>query len=170
MKPSAASKGIAAVVIAATALIAFTRLGATDLWAPDEPRYGQVAEELRSFEQGALGLVLPHLNGEAYTQKPPLYFWLAALAGAPGGRVSEFSARLPSALAGIAVALLVIGFGTGLLDRRAAILGAASCSACSSSPTGSAAHSSTSCLRCSSCWRSSASGAWTGGRATRNAT
>ena len=27
------------------------------------------------------GLVLLHLNGEPYDQKPPLYFWLAALAG-----------------------------------------------------------------------------------------
>ena len=74
----------------------------------------QIAEELRSFQHGARGLWLLHLNGAAYTQKPPLYFWLAALAGAPAGRVSEAAARLPSALAGIACVALVIRFGTRL--------------------------------------------------------
>ncbi len=47
-----------------------------------------------------------HLNGEVYSQKPPLYFWLAALAGAPANRVSEIAARLPSALSGLALVWL----------------------------------------------------------------
>ena len=47
---------LAAAVIAAAAILFLTRLGATDLWAPDEPRYAQVAEELRSLEHGARGL------------------------------------------------------------------------------------------------------------------
>jgi len=105
---------LGAGVLVAAALLFFTRLGATDLWAPDEPRYGQVAEELRSLEHGVGGLWLLHLNGEAYTQKPPLYFWLAALAGAPAGRVDEVAARLPSALAGLACVALLIRFGTSL--------------------------------------------------------
>jgi len=103
----------AGVLVAAAALF-LARLGATDLWAPDEPRYAQIAEELRSLQHGARGLWLLHLNGAAYTQKPPLYFWLAALAGAPAGRVGEAAARLPSALAGIACVALVIRFGTRL--------------------------------------------------------
>ena len=103
----------AGVLVAAAALF-LVRLGATDLWAPDEPRYAQIAEEIRSFEHGARGLWLLHLNGAAYTQKPPLYFWLAALAGAPAGRVGETAARLPSALAGIACVALLIRFGTRL--------------------------------------------------------
>ena len=105
---------LGAGVLVAAAVLFLARLGATDLWAPDEPRYAQVAEELRSLQHGASGLWLLHLNGAAYTQKPPLYFWLAALAGAPGGRVSEAAARLPSALAGIACVALVIRFGTRL--------------------------------------------------------
>jgi 4-amino-4-deoxy-L-arabinose transferase-like glycosyltransferase len=105
---------LAAAVLAGAALLFLARLGATDLWAPDEPRYGQVAEELRSFEHGLGGFWLLHLGGEAYTQKPPLYFWLAALAGAPAGRVDEAAARLPSALAGIACVALLIRFGTRL--------------------------------------------------------
>ncbi len=94
-------------VLAAAALLLLPGLGSTDLWAPDEPRYAQVAEELRSMEHGLPGLAVLHLGGEVYTQKPPLYYWLAAgLGAAGGGRVSELQARLPSALAGIASVLV----------------------------------------------------------------
>lgn len=105
-------RGAAGLVLAAAALF-LAGLGATDLWAPDEPRYAAIAEELRSMAHGLRGLVLLHANGEAYTQKPPLYFWLAALAGAPFGRVTEFAARLPSALASVGSVALVV-----LLGRR----------------------------------------------------
>jgi len=77
------------------------------------------------MEFGPAGLVLLHLNGEPYTQKPPLYYWLAAAAGAPQGRVTEVSARLPSALAGLALVALTLSFGTRLLGGATATLGAA---------------------------------------------
>ena len=86
------------LVLVASALLLLPGLGRVGLWAPDEPRYAQVAEELRSFVHGPSGLVVLHLNGRVYDQKPPLYFWAAALAGLPGGRVTEEAARLPSAL------------------------------------------------------------------------
>ncbi len=92
-------------------------LGSTDFWAPDEPRYGAIAEELRSFRHGARGLVLLHLNDEAYTQKPPLYFWLAAATGASRGVVDEWSARLPSAIAGILSVALTVWVGRALFRR-----------------------------------------------------
>jgi len=69
--------------------------------------------------------VLLRLDGEPYTQKPPLYFWLAAASGAPFGHVSEAAARLPSALAGIALVALMLAFGTRLLGTRSALLAAA---------------------------------------------
>ncbi|MFP6641541.1 MAG: glycosyltransferase family 39 protein, partial [Myxococcota bacterium] len=99
--------------VVAAALVLLPGLGGLDLWAPDEPRYAQVAEEMRSFEHDARGLVLLHLNGEAYSQKPPLYYWLAAAFGSPFGHVGHWAARLPAALAGIAVVGL-----TGLFGRR----------------------------------------------------
>jgi hypothetical protein len=70
-----------AMLIGATALLYSLGLGSLDLWAPDEPHYAAVAEELRSFRHGLDGLALLHLNDAPYTQKPPLYFWLAALFG-----------------------------------------------------------------------------------------
>jgi 4-amino-4-deoxy-L-arabinose transferase-like glycosyltransferase len=102
-----------AILFAATAVV-LIRLGATDLLAPDEPRYALVAEELRSGAQGWRGLVLLHLHGDPYTQKPPLFFWLAALAGTPGGRVDEIAARFPSALAGVATVAATMAIGTRL--------------------------------------------------------
>jgi 4-amino-4-deoxy-L-arabinose transferase-like glycosyltransferase len=107
------------------ALVLLSGLGSVDASAPDEPRYLQVAEELRSMEHGTGGLVVLHLNGEVYTQKPPLYYWLAALFGLPTHRVTEFAARLPSALAGIAVIWLTLHLGTRLFGGFSGVLGAA---------------------------------------------
>jgi len=111
-----------ALVLAAGALLLFAGLGERDLWSPDEPRYGAIAEELRSFVHGFRGLVLLHSNGEVYTQKPPLYFWLAALAGAPGGRVTELAARVPSALAGLGTLLAVGWLGRSMFRAPTALL------------------------------------------------
>jgi 4-amino-4-deoxy-L-arabinose transferase-like glycosyltransferase len=110
------------LVLAAAAVLVLARLGAPDLRLPDEPRYALVAETMRSFEHGAAGLVLPHLHGEPYTQKPPLFFWLAAAAGAPFGRVTETAARLPSALASVATVAVVMAFGRLLGGRAAGVL------------------------------------------------
>jgi 4-amino-4-deoxy-L-arabinose transferase-like glycosyltransferase len=112
-------------VLASAAVLLLAGLGRLDADAPDEPRALQISEELRSGEHGPTGLVVLHLNGEVYTQKPPLYYWLAALAGTPGGRVTELAARLPSALAGIFVVGLTLLLGTRMLGSGAGVLGAA---------------------------------------------
>lgn len=118
------ARGWQILVLGLAALLFLTRLGAIDLWAPDEPRYAQVAEELRAFERGPAGLVLLSLNGHPYDQKPPLYFALAALAGSAFGRVTETAARLPSALAGLALVALVLAWGSRLVGRASATFGA----------------------------------------------
>jgi 4-amino-4-deoxy-L-arabinose transferase-like glycosyltransferase len=125
MRAAPASPWVQALLLAGALLLLCTRLDATGLWAPDEPRYGHVAETLRSMEFGPPGLLLLHLNGQPYTQKPPLYYWLAAAAGAPFGRVGEAAARVPSALAGVALVGVTLAFGTRLLGGAAAALGAA---------------------------------------------
>ncbi|MFP6655626.1 MAG: phospholipid carrier-dependent glycosyltransferase [Myxococcota bacterium] len=114
------------LLLVATALLYGIGLGKTDFWAPDEPRYGAIAEELRSFRHGPSGLVLLHLNEAPYTQKPPLYFWLAATFGIPFGRVVELAARLPSAIAGVFCVTLTAWIGRMLFRKPyAAILAAA---------------------------------------------
>ncbi len=62
----------ALILVLASCLLYGFRLGSLEFWAPDEPRYGAIAEELRSLQHGVSGLVLLHLNDEPYTQKPPL--------------------------------------------------------------------------------------------------
>ncbi len=122
---AAVDRRLFAAFLLVAAVFLFLGLGQRDLWAPDEPRYAQVAEELRSMQHGMSGLVLLHLNGEVYTQKPPLYFWLAALAGAPSDRVTETAARLPSAAAGFFAVMLTTILGARLVGARAALCGAA---------------------------------------------
>jgi len=71
----------------------FYRSSAVGLVGPDEPRYAQVAREmLRSGDW-----ITPHLMGEPWLEKPPLYYWLAAACFKVGG-VNEQTARLPAAL------------------------------------------------------------------------
>lgn len=110
----------ARVYFAALALVSavlfLTNLGGIDLWPPDEPRYAQVAREMT--ETG--DYLVPRINGEPYTEKPPLLFWIQALFSKPFGDVSEFPARLPSALAGIVTVLATFAFVRRLYDDRIA--------------------------------------------------
>ena len=50
--------------------------------------------------------LLPHLNGELYLTKPPLLYWLSSSLAVIWG-VNEWTLRLPSALAAIAVLVMV---------------------------------------------------------------
>ena len=101
-------------------LLFLPALGRRDLWNPDEARYAEVAREMRATGE----YLLPHLNGQLYTQKPPLLFWSMALASVPFGRVTETAARLPSALAAIAALLLTFRIAERLVSRRAAWIAA----------------------------------------------
>ncbi|MFL6236416.1 MAG: ArnT family glycosyltransferase [Thermoanaerobaculia bacterium] len=101
-------------------------LGLRDVWNPDEARYAQVAREMRQLGSWAV----PHLNGEVYSQKPPLFFWSTAAFGALTGGVDETSARLPSALSGVGALLLVYLMGERFFGRRAAWLAAAAFGTC----------------------------------------
>jgi 4-amino-4-deoxy-L-arabinose transferase-like glycosyltransferase len=66
------------------------------LLGPDEPRYAQVAREM--FERG--DWITPTLGGFHWFEKPALLYWLEITAYNLFG-VSEFSARLGSALFGL---------------------------------------------------------------------
>ncbi len=102
-------------------------LGGTDLWAPDEPRCGEVAREM--IQRG--DYVLPHLNDEAYHHKPPLYYWLiVAAAKATGSGVDSFSARLPGALMACVTILLTYLLGRHLWGRAEGFLGACAFGTC----------------------------------------
>lgn len=77
-----------------------------------------VAQTARELARGG-DWVIPQFAGQTRLQKPPLAYWLAALSYHVLGDANPFSARLPTALAAIALAGLVgwIGcrwFGPGV--------------------------------------------------------
>ncbi|OPY02436.1 MAG: Undecaprenyl phosphate-alpha-4-amino-4-deoxy-L-arabinose arabinosyl transferase [Syntrophorhabdus sp. PtaB.Bin047] len=86
------------LVLAACCALFLTNLGGRDFWAPDEGDFAQITKELDN------DLIVPHLNGEAYGEKPPLFYY-AVFACAKLFRwlPEEASMRLASSFAAIAV-------------------------------------------------------------------
>jgi 4-amino-4-deoxy-L-arabinose transferase-like glycosyltransferase len=68
--------------------------------------------------------LVPVENGRPRLVKTPLGYWLIAAGSLTGGEVTSFTARLPSAAAGVLTALLALALGRRLLTPRAALLGA----------------------------------------------
>ena len=90
------------------ALVWLATLAGRPLFNPDEGRYAEIPREMLSGGDW----VIPHLNGLDYIEKPPLQYWATALTYRFFG-VSEFSARLYTALAALATVALM-----GLLAAR----------------------------------------------------
>lgn len=78
----------------------FSHLGVIGLVGPDEPRYAWIARAMA--ETG--DWVTPRLYGKPWFEKPPLYYWGAALSFKLFG-VSEVAARLPSAISAVLATL-----------------------------------------------------------------
>ena len=103
-------------------LVWLATLASRPLFNPDEGRYAEIPREML---QGG-DWVIPHLNGLDYIEKPPLQYWATAATYRMLG-VSEFSARLYTALTALATVAL-IGFlaarlwGSGAGWRAAAVL------------------------------------------------
>lgn len=79
-------------------------------WTPDEPREADIAWRMSWQAEKAV----PLLAGEAFCEKPPLTYWMAAVPIRLFG-AQAWSARLPNLLYAILTALSV-----GLLARRSA--------------------------------------------------
>jgi 4-amino-4-deoxy-L-arabinose transferase-like glycosyltransferase len=92
------------VTLATLCVCYFTRLDAIGLVGPDEPRYAWIARDMA--ESG--DFITPRLYGKPWFEKPPLYYWSAALSFKFFG-VSETSARLPSAVFAL-LATLAMGW------------------------------------------------------------
>jgi 4-amino-4-deoxy-L-arabinose transferase-like glycosyltransferase len=85
------------------------------LFNPDEGRYAEIPREMLSGGDW----VIPHLDGLAYVEKPPLQYWATALAYRILGE-SIFSARLYTALCALAVIGVVWMLARRLWDEAAA--------------------------------------------------
>ena len=91
-----------AALAAMLAALWLATLAARPLFNPDEARYAEIPREMLSSGDW----VVPHLNGLAYIEKPPLQYWATALSYRLFG-VSEFAARLYSALTALATIYFV---------------------------------------------------------------
>jgi 4-amino-4-deoxy-L-arabinose transferase-like glycosyltransferase len=105
------------ILIAAFSLL--WKLGTGSLAAWDEAIYAQVSKEML---QGADWLTL-HWEYKPWFEKPPLLMWMTALFYRLFG-ISEFWARLPSALSGIALIAVTYSIGKLAYDKRVGFLAA----------------------------------------------
>ena len=111
-----------AIVLGAACLVLlfFWRLGEAPLLEPDEGRYTEIPREMLTSGD----LVTPRLNGVLYFEKPPLYYWLNAAAIRVLG-LTEFAARVWSAVFGLLGVLVTWRLGVEVGGRRAGLVAAA---------------------------------------------
>lgn len=93
-------------------------IGLGDFSTKGEPREAAVA--ISMLETG--NWVLPQTYANEFAYKPPLAHWLMALFSYPQGYVSEFTSRLPSALAFITlIGFVLVFFGKRIKFQQAFI-------------------------------------------------
>jgi 4-amino-4-deoxy-L-arabinose transferase-like glycosyltransferase len=97
---TAARIGWAILILTTLYVCYFSHLGAIGFVGPDEPRYAWIARNMA--ETG--DWVTPRLYGKPWFEKPPLFYWGAALSFMLFG-VSEAAARLPSAVSALLATL-----------------------------------------------------------------
>lgn len=105
-----------AIVILVAAIVMLTNLGGPRLWDRDEPRNAGCAAEM--LQRG--DWIVPVFNAELRTHKPVLLYWLMMGAYSLLG-ISEFAARLPSALLAIGTALCTMEIGRHLFSTRTGV-------------------------------------------------
>ena len=99
-----------------SAIVFFWGLGSIDLLSLNEGRRALAIQEMVSSGNW----LLPHLNGELYLTKPPLLYWLSSSLAFIWG-VNEWTLRLPSALAAIAVLIMVYRYALQQSGKWAAL-------------------------------------------------
>jgi 4-amino-4-deoxy-L-arabinose transferase-like glycosyltransferase len=115
--PTAAPRPVVPLllVVAAGLLLFFPGLGNHDLWNPNEPVFAEGAREM--LERG--DYLLAYVNDRVYLDKPILYFWAILAASLPWGAVTETAARLPSAVASLAILVVVLLYARRAFSLRA---------------------------------------------------
>jgi 4-amino-4-deoxy-L-arabinose transferase-like glycosyltransferase len=92
-------------------------LGGVHLFDWDEINFAEIAREMIVLDD----YLRIHIHYESFTEKPPLFFWLQALAMQLFG-VNEYAARFPNALAGITTLMLLYRMGEKLKDKTFGLL------------------------------------------------
>jgi hypothetical protein len=113
------------MLLGLAALLFLMGLGRLPLLEPDEGRNAEVGREMLASGDW----VTPQYDGFAYLDKPAVFFWLEAASLRVFG-ISEWAARLPSALMGIATVLLVWFLGRRMFGETAGVAAGVIFAAC----------------------------------------
>lgn len=105
-----------AFLLVVAAIVLLAGLGLRDPWPADEPRFALIAKEMA--EGGSW--LFPHVGGDLYPDKPPLFFWLIAILYLLTGSL-RMAFLLPGVVAGFGVLLLVVDLGRRLWNENVAI-------------------------------------------------
>jgi 4-amino-4-deoxy-L-arabinose transferase-like glycosyltransferase len=115
MHPGRALNVALAVIVLAVALTPFLSPSKRDLYPSDETRYSEIVREMSSQHS----LLVLTLDGQTYSHKPPLHFWMMYGLTRVFGETSAWPYVLPS-LAGYLVTIAVIGWlALGMFGRGA---------------------------------------------------
>ena len=96
------------------AVLYLTALGSRDFWAPVEPRYAEIARVMFIKDEW----IVPTVNGDLYTDKPILFFWLVLIFSKLAGSVNEWTLRLPAALGALGTVLTTYKLGKDFFGAR----------------------------------------------------
>lgn len=113
------SKNYLLLLLAGFALIWFANLQYRNLIKPDEGRYAEISREM--VQSG--DWVTPRLNGLKYFEKPPLQYWVTAIAYSVFG-AHEWTARLWTGLTGFFGVLLIYATGRRIYGQQAGLFAA----------------------------------------------
>lgn len=107
------------ILLGVFTLIWFGTLDHRHLAKPDEGRYAEISREMAITGDW----ITPRLNGIKYFEKPPMQYWVTALAFQVFG-ANEWTARLWTAISGFLGIAVVWFAGSRLFGVRAGLLGA----------------------------------------------
>lgn len=105
------------VIVALSVLITIPWLGLGYFYTRGEPREALVAMAMLQQHN----FILPEFQGEI-AFKPPFLHWLIALFSLPQGYISEFTSRLPSALAACIMFISFFCFMSKRMNRKSVFL------------------------------------------------
>ncbi len=104
------------------ALLLFWNLGYAPFLNPDEGRYASASYEMAFGLNGSpIDWLVPHLDGAARLNKPPLVYWTTASFFKILGP-SSWAGRIPAALASLVVLLVIWVWAARVWNQRAAAL------------------------------------------------
>ncbi len=92
---------------------------ARDLWVLDEVRYGETVRSM--IETG--NFFTPHINGEIYPDKPPLFFWYLMIFTGLSGSIASSVFFIATSITGIACVIAAYFLGRLAFDRETALIG-----------------------------------------------